>query len=338
MCERFIIALPVEASESQREQLAKRFAEKLTQGKAGFVLAIHDKAGNDISNPHFHLVAFDKQERSSGRGRPRSVLGMARKKAVEEKAKLWADLHNEMMREWGFGSKSMISHLSFADRGIDQVPQIHEGPASRKIAERGETVQSKPEWRHVDAGQTRATANQIIKEINQLKRKTEDGIRLGSRNEGSSIQGDGSRPPWRKDAGRGGGSVDGSSIAGEAPERYSQDDQGDRTPPWVVGSHFAGHSGAAGEQPRQSTTPPFCASVERRSRPFRRRRSIRRVFLELIFFRDTLRARLATLGGRHHALPSSKIADAERSTSDGLGALRQHPHQSRANAPEIGER
>lgn len=338
VCERFIIALPVEASETQREDLARRFANELSQGKAGFVLAIHDKAGNDIRNPHFHLVAFDHHERSGGRGRPRSVLGMARKNAVEQKAKLWADIHNEMMRTWGFRQDSMISHLSFSERGVDQIPQIHEGPAARNIAARGSAVQSKPEWRHVDAGHSRADANQVIKEINQLKRKASHDIRLGSGNEGSPVQGNSSSPPWRKDAGRGGRGIDGPSIAGQAPERYSQDDQGDRSPPWVAGSRVAGHSGAAGEQPRKSTTPPFCAPMERRSRAVRRRRSIRRVFLELIFLRDTLRARLATLGGRRHALPSSKIADAERSTSDRLGALLQHPYQSHANAAEIGER
>lgn len=57
--------------------------------------------------------------------------------------------------------------------------------------------------------------------------------------------------------------------------------------------------------------------VERRSWRRRRRGSIRRVYLELIFLRDTLRARLATLGGRRLTLPSSKIADVERSNADG---------------------
>jgi len=48
VCERFIVALPVEASEAQRLELGCAFADALTQGKAGYVLAIHDKAGNDL--------------------------------------------------------------------------------------------------------------------------------------------------------------------------------------------------------------------------------------------------------------------------------------------------
>ena len=58
-CERFIVALPVEATPEQREALVRAFAEKLTGGVAGYIAAIHDKQGNDQSNPHFHLVAFD---------------------------------------------------------------------------------------------------------------------------------------------------------------------------------------------------------------------------------------------------------------------------------------
>lgn len=78
VAERFILALPVEATAEQRVALARAYAEELTQGVAGYVLAIHDARGNDARNPHCHLVAFDAFERTGGRGRPRSVLGMAR--------------------------------------------------------------------------------------------------------------------------------------------------------------------------------------------------------------------------------------------------------------------
>ena len=79
VCERFIIALPIEATYEQRASLAKAFAEKLTGGVAGYVAAIHDQHGNDRSNPHFHLVAFDVMIKSGGRGRPKSTLGMQKR-------------------------------------------------------------------------------------------------------------------------------------------------------------------------------------------------------------------------------------------------------------------
>ncbi|MEE4210075.1 MAG: MobA/MobL family protein, partial [Parvularcula sp.] len=169
VAERFIVALPVEATAEQRAALARAFAERLTGGKAGYVFAIHDQNGNDLRNPHFHLVAFDAYERGGGRGRPRSVLGMARKGAVEKAAKLWADTHNDLMAGWGYGEASRISHLSHAARGIDQIPTIHEGPGARACAAKGIAPTPKPEWRRTDSGHSRAEANILIKEINQLK-------------------------------------------------------------------------------------------------------------------------------------------------------------------------
>ncbi|MEP0455804.1 MAG: hypothetical protein ABJD57_23355, partial [Roseibium sp.] len=47
VCERFIIALPVEATAEQREAMVRAFAEQLTGGSAGYMAAIHDKHGND---------------------------------------------------------------------------------------------------------------------------------------------------------------------------------------------------------------------------------------------------------------------------------------------------
>lgn len=131
VCERFVVALPIEASPAQREALVRSFAERLSKGLAGYVAAIHDQRGNDIENPHAHFVFFDVQEKTGGRGRPKSTLGMARKNAIESAARSWAELHNQMMDEWGFGSESEISHLSYSSRGIDRVPTIHEGPSAR---------------------------------------------------------------------------------------------------------------------------------------------------------------------------------------------------------------
>lgn len=122
-----MVALPAEASEAQREALTRAFAERLSQGVAGYVAAIHDRKGNDVRNPHFHLVAIDAHLRAGGRGRPRSVLGMARKGAVEAAAEAWAEVHNSMMQEWGYGPSSMISHRSLADRGIERLATIYEG-------------------------------------------------------------------------------------------------------------------------------------------------------------------------------------------------------------------
>jgi hypothetical protein len=293
VCERFILALPVEATPEQREALVRAFGEALTKGSAGYVAAIHDQHGNDIKNPHAHIAAFDVQVKGGGRGRPRSTIGMARKNAVEETAALWADIHNRMMAAWGYGAESQISHLSYATRGIDRLPQIHEGAASRHMFAQGEAPATNADWHHIDGGHTRAEANALIREINALKQEAEhdetdptDG--LGSSDEGNRDQ----RHQCREDDGE-----DSSALARGA---------GPTTPPWAAvvadGSDDEGNGDEGSNAPAifppfvASTTsapvPPFAADHRRLSAWGR----VRRVYRELVMLRDTLRARL--LGDR----------------------------------------
>ena len=135
------------------------YAEQMSMGIAGYVAAIHDQHGNDTMNPHAHFVLFDVQQKTGGRGRPKSTLGFARKNAIENAAQAWSELHNRMMRGWGFGAESEISHLSFVDRGIDRIPTIHEGASSRATTEAKKA--SKEKWKHIDQGHTRAEANAV---------------------------------------------------------------------------------------------------------------------------------------------------------------------------------
>lgn len=294
VCERFVIALPCEASPRQRVELGKAFAEALTNRKAGYILAIHDTAGNDIRNPHLHLVAFDAFERGGGRGRPRSCIGMARKDAVERAAALWAKTHNGLMSSWGFGRESMISNLSFADRGIARVPTIHEGPGARSLTAKGLAPQAKPEWHHIDEGHSRAEANRVITEINEVGEADEDRAhRLGS---------DDAR--HAKDGGEGG--ADGREDIG-----------GDRRDVPAAGPPFRGDAEAAsggreGGPANPSAFPPFARPRTAEAEPvkqvpvpflvgspaFRIGRRVRRIFRELTMLRDTLRARLAPARAR----------------------------------------
>ncbi|MFV1442725.1 MULTISPECIES: MobA/MobL family protein [unclassified Phaeobacter] len=183
VCERLVIALPVEATGTQREDLVRSFCVFMTKQKAGYVAAIHDQSGNDLRNPHAHIVLFDEYERNGERGRPRSVIGMARKHAIENAARDWAQLHNRMMQGWGYGKSSMIDHRSYAARGLERIPTIHEGPASRAVRAKGKKPNSNPAWKNIDAGQSRADANALIQEINENMEKLNDPNRLGTHNE-----------------------------------------------------------------------------------------------------------------------------------------------------------
>ncbi len=296
VCERFILALPVEATPEQREALVRAFCEALTKGSAGYVAAIHDQHGNDIRNSHAHIVAFDVQVKGGGRGRPRSTIGMARKNAVEETAALWADIHNRMMAAWGYGAESRISHLSHAARGIDRVPQIHEGAASRHMFAQGAAPAINADWHHMDGGHTRAEANALIREINRLKEETEhdqanpdtDPDGLGSGDEGDGGQ---RRYRGRDDRARG---------------RAHGGDAGPPAPPWsAFGASGSDDEGNGDEGTGAHAIPPpfLAASANAPDSPVNsghRRLSawgrVRRIYRELVMLRDTLRARL--LGGR----------------------------------------
>ncbi|MBT2130636.1 MobA/MobL family protein [Aliiroseovarius lamellibrachiae] len=285
VCERFVIALPVEVTEEQRENLARAYAEKLSGGIAGYVVGIHDQHGNDRKNPHAHFVFFDVQQKTEGRGRPKSTLGLARKYAIERSAKLWADLHNEMMRSWGYGPDTEISHLSYADRGLDQVATIHEGAGARATPKK--KMNAKLEWRRIDDGHTRAEANQIIREINKLKgHENERADQLGGNHEGDRTQ-----------------RQCGLSKQRERSRRDGQVVGSDRPPFVQVGGNKVGtskpeHASTAmraseqrGVPRRPGQHPPFLVDARLGLIRFLRRRgSVRRVFRELVMLRDALTA------------------------------------------------
>lgn len=308
VCERFVVALPAEATPKQREALTRAFAERLSYGIAGYVAAIHDQAGNDINNPHAHFVFFDVQQKTGGRGRPKSTLGLARKNAIENAAKMWAGLHNEMMRAWGFGPASEITHLSFMDRGIDRIPTIHEGAGAR-AAPKARTASNK-KWKRIDQGHSRAEANAIIREINQLKEEQENERTIGlGASDGSNEAQRGGGIAEQRTCGRG----DGQVIArNQPPFRQSvEPDQRNRETRSQPDPTDSPHPNRP--RPRPERQPPFLAIARLGlARRLRRRRGVRRIFRELIMLRDTLRARLSPCDGRRRSHPEAPVQDIQQ--------------------------
>lgn len=307
VCERFVIALPIEATYGQREELVRAFCEEITKGVAGYIAAIHDKVGNDVLNPHFHVAAFDVHVRTGGRGRPRSTLGMARKNAVERTAALWSELHNDLMRSWGYGDDSQISHLSFSSRGINRIAQIHEGPAVRAIARRGGEVAVRREWHHIDQGHSRAQANALIREINLLgevwneQGKCERLHRLGGV--------DGSLREELQKRGKADRThcCGGSRSAGDSAPPLSSTYQDGNCPGGTKGKSAGPIKTASSFTERAPVQARQNSTLRQR---LRGRGGVRRVFRELVMLRDTLRSRLLSKTKRYgHGLTSSLATD-----------------------------
>lgn len=309
VCERFTLALPLEANEEQRKALVVAFAEHITKGEAGYIAAIHDKKENDLLNPHSHLICFDTFTRKGGRGRPSSVMGMASKNAIEKAAEDWANIHNKLMNEWGFGVESFIDHRSYAERGIDLVPTIHEGPGARKIAARQPNIENKPEWQHIDDGHTRAEANKLIKQINSAKENLNEQRtnRLRGDDDANADRVQGS-VPWLGTSGRsnrGNGRTATGQRNGIAKEPRNNEPNFGRLascqnrsgPPFKVEQ--------AQSRPTPSSTPSMVHSPKTNSSRVRRPR-LRRTFRALVMYRDTLQSRLLRSGAPRQFLKNAE--------------------------------
>lgn len=75
-----------------------------------------------------------------------------RPEVLEQWRKAWADLVNEEFRKRGI--KEQIDHRSYAEQGIDLIPQVHEGPHVRNMEAKGIVTE-------------KGSLNRWIKEINK---------------------------------------------------------------------------------------------------------------------------------------------------------------------------
>lgn len=185
ICDKVMIALPRELDAAQRVKLVRDFAERVTQGKAPWLAAVHDK-GKDRQNPHCHLVFRDRDTETG-----RRVLHMSAGKSerallaeqgidamtTERMRVIWEHAANEHLER--AGQTARIDSRSLKEQGIERSPTVHEGVQARQMTARGERPQSKivefpnaptahsgsrsVDYRAVDGGKTRQEHNaQII--------------------------------------------------------------------------------------------------------------------------------------------------------------------------------
>lgn len=113
-------ALPRELDARQRRMLVTAFAERVTQGRASWLVAIH-QSGADAHNPHAHIVIRDHDPETGKRVALLSEKGACRKIRL-----LWEQAVNAALE--ALGSPQRVTRLSHAARGIETSPQRHRGP------------------------------------------------------------------------------------------------------------------------------------------------------------------------------------------------------------------
>ena len=142
-------------------------------------MAVHDPdKGEGIPNPHIHVMCpvrpmredgtwGEKQKREylldtdgnpilDGKGKQKynavPTTDWNRPEVLEQWGKAWADLVNEEFRKHGI--KDQIDHRSYAEQGIDLIPQVHEGPHVRNMEAKGIVTE-------------KGNLNRWIKEVNK---------------------------------------------------------------------------------------------------------------------------------------------------------------------------
>ena len=176
----FDIALQNEFSIEENIAIARQFVMENFVAKGMIVdMAVHDPdKGGGIPNPHIHVMCpvrpmredgtwGEKQKREylfdadgnpilDGKGKQKfnavPTTDWNRPEVLEQWRKAWADLVNEEFRKRGI--KEQIDHRSYAEQGIDLIPQVHEGPHVRNMEAKGIVTE-------------KGSLNRWIKEINK---------------------------------------------------------------------------------------------------------------------------------------------------------------------------
>ena len=170
--DKVLLALPRELNSSQRAALVREFAEQITLGRASWLAAFHDD-GDDLHNPHVHLVVRDRDPETGKR-----VCGMSERGSTERLRELWERHANEALKNSGRSER--IDRRTLAAQGISRQPTIHEGLSARDMEMRARRIQSKAveyrngtgarsksrkvDYRKLDKGHSRPAYNRSIRQ------------------------------------------------------------------------------------------------------------------------------------------------------------------------------
>jgi len=137
------LALPSLLEPADRQSIAERFAAALVERyNVAVSVAIHKpgKRGDD-RNYHAHILFTTREMTPEGLGKKTRVLD-DKKTGPQEVTKLRqlaADIINEHLA--AAHADIRVDHRSFEDRGIDQEPTTHLGPAASEMERRGEQTE-----------------------------------------------------------------------------------------------------------------------------------------------------------------------------------------------------
>lgn len=118
--DKVMVALPIELTPSQREALIRAYCEQVSEGRTGWVAAIHD-LGKDAHNPHAHIIFRDRDVVTG-----RRVIMTTERGSTERLRKDWEEAANRALEDAGLDIR--IDRRSLAAQGIQRDAPAHRGP------------------------------------------------------------------------------------------------------------------------------------------------------------------------------------------------------------------
>lgn len=170
--DKVLLALPRELDAQQRAELVRGYAEEVTQGRAPWLAAFHDR-GKDAHNPHAHLLVRDRDPATGKR-----VAGLSEMGSTERLRTLWENHANRALER--AGRPERINRRTLEAQGIARAPTVHEGQKAQQMERRGARPESRlrnyrnrpgsrlprrqVDYRDIDRGRSRPAYNRDIRE------------------------------------------------------------------------------------------------------------------------------------------------------------------------------
>lgn len=182
--DKLILALPAELDHEQNLSLLQNFCERMTEGRAAWMAAVHD-GPEDRDNPHAHIIFRDRNIETGKR-----VMMTTEAGSTQRFRDAWEQEANIALDRAGFEER--IDKRSLKDQGIDREPQLHVGAGAEKLREKQHEFRSVQQettrlidgvpttvtvnYPAIDEGKTRWQENEDRKERNRLRELEMEGI------------------------------------------------------------------------------------------------------------------------------------------------------------------
>lgn len=134
----FEVALPAELPAAERQELALSFAREISARHGVAVdVAIHAPGREgDHRNHHAHMLATTRRLTPQGMGEKSRELDQKQSGEIEHWRARWAEMQNQVLERAGIADR--VDHRSFSRQGIEEEPEMKQGPAVTAMERRAE--------------------------------------------------------------------------------------------------------------------------------------------------------------------------------------------------------